>query len=588
MKKLTFLSLLSLALSCGDSSNSNDTSKPWSLGSTMLEQEPTNNKADAGGFEDVPEEKPDFGFPPGDENGAPCDEGDTCLGGTCFANFPDGYCSEIACDDNCEFGGTCVNFEGDDLCAVDCSSDGDCRSGYICTNENVCLPGERIAEGTPDGDGCRQDNDCAGGTCVTDWPGGYCTTMGCQTFEDCARGPEDLNNRCFQQQDGNFCVRICTSNEECREDYVCQPISRREGLCVPDPATPIDPVVINNLPFDLTCVAPNANGVLNYPYTIAESTSAYQITPLNLDGRDLQPVSIDLPDNAPFDFRGQNNFQGVGAQLYGGMNPTVVPAIPQFISQLQSGMHVYNLRTASDETCFYQVEESTPGTIIDLNIHLVGVPGITAANAASNPAMQETLTKFSEIYGNAGLAFGKITYTDIRGDNAARYSVVRSEGDLSNLVALSKPVGPSIDEALTMNVFFVRSFALGDAIGISLGLPGPAGLHGTAGSGVAFTTEFMGQQIPDRFGNGTINGNELTAQVLAHEIGHYLGLFHTTEQGGRSHDPIADTPECQQLSPNCPDINNLMFPFAGKEHTIISADQSFVLGVHPLTKTVAP
>jgi hypothetical protein len=32
--------------------------------------------------------------------------------------------------------------------------------------------------------------------------------------------------------------------------------------------------------------------------------------------------------------------------------------------------------------------------------------------------------------------------------------------------------------------------------------------------------------------------------VLAHELGHLLGLRHTTEADGEAHDPIADTPEC--------------------------------------------
>ncbi|HEY4220954.1 MAG TPA: matrixin family metalloprotease, partial [Myxococcota bacterium] len=33
-------------------------------------------------------------------------------------------------------------------------------------------------------------------------------------------------------------------------------------------------------------------------------------------------------------------------------------------------------------------------------------------------------------------------------------------------------------------------------------------------------------------------------RVVAHEVGHALGLFHTSEADGVLHDPIADTPEC--------------------------------------------
>ena len=36
----------------------------------------------------------------------------------------------------------------------------------------------------------------------------------------------------------------------------------------------------------------------------------------------------------------------------------------------------------------------------------------------------------------------------------------------------------------------------------------------------------------------------LVVQTFAHELGHWLGLSHTSERDGTAHDPIADTPEC--------------------------------------------
>jgi hypothetical protein len=41
-----------------------------------------------------------------------------------------------------------------------------------------------------------------------------------------------------------------------------------------------------------------------------------------------------------------------------------------------------------------------------------------------------------------------------------------------------------------------------------------------------------------------IDTAEQLAHVMAHEAGHYLGLFHTTEQTGTTFDPLQDTPEC--------------------------------------------
>ena len=85
-----------------------------------------------------------------------------------------------------------------------------------------------------------------------------------------------------------------------------------------------------------------------------------------------------------------------------------------------------------------------------------------------------------------------------------------------------------------------------------------------------------------------MSGDEYTGIVFAHEVGHYLGLYHTSEQNGFSFDPLQDTPECGRISASCPDVNNLMFPFAGITHTEVSDEQGFVVGANPLTKEVTP
>ena len=74
--------------------------------------------------------------------------------------------------------------------------------------------------------------------------------------------------------------------------------------------------------------------------------------------------------------------------------------------------------------------------------------------------------------------------------------------------------------------------------------------------------------------------------MFAHEVGHYLGLYHTSEQFGQGHDPLPDTAECGQreFPSGCDDLDNLMFPFAGIEHTTVTPDQVYVLQVNPLTK----
>jgi hypothetical protein len=76
-----------------------------------------------------------------------------------------------------------------------------------------------------------------------------------------------------------------------------------------------------------------------------------------------------------------------------------------------------------------------------------------------------------------------------------------------------------------------------DPAGYSMGLPGPYA-HDRGTSAVMVSTELYSG------GNGELDAPGL-ASSLAHEIGHYLGLYHTSERNGSNHDPISDTPECE-------------------------------------------
>lgn len=475
-----------------------------------------------------------------------------------------------------------------------CSSDGDCVT-LSCSNDDQCDEGVACATseagktcqlptGVADGEGCTQDSDCQGGSCITDWPGGYCTTTGCDSFEDCSRLGND--NRCLQIQGPNLCVRLCTSDADCRDQYVCQPLNSQQGFCSPDPSIPFDPNALIGNPFDLECVS-STNGVARFNFSVDPTSTSYMVTPINANGRDLLPQSIALPSGMNVSFSGsQNRFQTTPAQIYGNMNPTIMPPTPTLAGQFETGTHTYTVETESDEVCWYKLEESSAGDTLDINVYLVGVPGTTAANAAQNLDLQATLGHFDDIYRTAGIHRGKIRYFDVTPAVEQEFSIIRDEGNLTDLVAVTTRPGETLDDVLSVNVFFVRAINMGGTIGISLGLPGPAGLHGTQGSGVVFTSEYMGTQTRDGLGV-LVDGNVFTAQVLAHEVGHYLGLFHTSETDGFSFDPLSDTPQCSSLGVSCPDISNLMFPFASAGGDVITPDQAFVLGVNPLTKVGA-
>lgn len=430
-----------------------------------------------------------------------------------------------------------------------------------------------------DGEACQSDDDCISGACLTgpEWPNGYCSTIHCETFEDCANDENDPNACLINPNGPNFCVRLCdpTTNEPCRDEYRCQQLSSGgEGWCAgdPDDGGTGDPAEI---PFDITC-EPVSGQYAEITYDIDEDTDSYMIVPITGNGDSLAPIDIATPGGQTIDFQGANSFQAVGAQLFGSVNPTVVPAAPQFSGQLQSGSHTYTLYTSDSEMCHYILEAPGNPNVIDLNIYLVGVPGLDASNAATSGDLQSILGVAETIYDQAGISFGDVRYYEVPSDVEQAYQNVTSEGDIRQLASHS--VDPEEDggSSLSANIFIVRQFGMGGVLGLSLGIPGVAGLHGTGISGVAMTGEHIGSS----------QGNQLTANILAHELGHFLGLFHTSEQNGQSFDPLEDTPQCTDFSnpTSCPDWGNLMFPSAHFQNTQLTNDQSFVLGVNPLTK----
>lgn len=142
-----------------------------------------------------------------------------------------------------------------------------------------------------------------------------------------------------------------------------------------------------------------------------------------------------------------------------------------------------------------------------------------------------------------------------------------------------------------ISVFFIADF-LDDpgALGEAGGIPGPIGVRGTAASGVTLSID------AHRY-DGEVDV-QMLGETLAHEVGHQMGLFHTSESDGVEHDYLPDTPECpasrdsdddgEVSAEECLDLggDNMMFWIAGEgiSQVALSPIQTSVLRSSPATR----
>ena len=97
---------------------------------------------------------------------------------------------------------------------------------------------------------------------------------------------------------------------------------------------------------------------------------------------------------------------------------------------------------------------------------------------------------------------------------------------------------------------------LSDVYGIAGGIPGTP----VASTRSAVVISWIANAGGDgRFSDDDIR---LYGETLAHEVGHYTGLFHPVEDGWRYYDALSDTDDCTSTS-SCESAlgDNLMFPY---------------------------
>ena len=293
------------------------------------------------------------------------------------------------------------------------------------------------------------------------------------------------------------------------------------------------------------------------------------------DGIDI--LSASSTTNLYFDASGSSG----SSVIKNGYANVLVPQSPNFFAK--PGKWTFRAYNNNRVRLALRTGTSTSGATIPVQPFITGETW-TAEN------ISEALSIMSGIYLKNGVTLNMksiITITE------TEYSAVSPT--FTNITTSSLVKQGSSD---AVNIFFIEDYSgSGSSIlGNAAGMPGSMGdvnsWNGVLASLSAHAT-------------GTTLDSQLLGETAAHEMGHQLGLFHTTEYGGNLFDILSDTAECPGSSQDndsngivtaeeCDGFggDNLMFwtswsstsRSAGKKQETLSSHQQYVLNFSPMAK----
>jgi len=200
---------------------------------------------------------------------------------------------------------------------------------------------------------------------------------------------------------------------------------------------------------------------------------------------------------------------------------------------------------------------------IDLNVFLA--PGLGITGPDTDTKMQAVLSRVDDIFGQVSLHVGDVAYYQLSD------SAYNNVGDTEFPLLLAESSAAS---ETRMNVFFVQTALGGGTLGVAAAIPG-AKLNGSRVSGVMADYDWSADAAA-------------VGQVVAHEMGHYLGLYHTAESDGQTWDIILDTLECPGECTSASGGYLMHWQYFSASMPTITAGQAHVILGHPLVDPAPP
>jgi hypothetical protein len=403
---------------------------------------------------------------------------------------------------------------------------------------------------------CARDADCGNAACVLDpatatrdrqSPALSCgARVGTLAErERCSAGDACESGLCGL---GGVCLAPCADSSDCKKGQVCRPLETRlaEGLakvnaCTRVAALPADVRIAE--PTHVAALQGEAIGTVQARGSAGGTSLIYLKTEC-----EAQPILFSLharPDREElFDFEkafvnGQTALNPVAPSGRTPLLSMLVPNNPAVEAAPQGyELGVFVDRNSSAELVV--ASRDAQRSILDLNLFYVG-GGESSIAGGFHPGDAAVATMISELrsgYAAIGLELGAVREYDVTGALREELSVIETRDVLDDqgnpidveLLGLDQlfQLSAGLDDG-GINLFLVSD--MGFILGVSGGIPGALGVHGTPTSGVAVALDTNG------------NGDRFVATAM-HEISHQMGLFHTSELDGRVFEPLGDTASC--------------------------------------------